>query len=356
MADTAQEKTEEPTARRRRKARGDGNVAQSPEVFNALMLLGVVLFFRAFGHSLYLRFAGDLTDSLRNITCELTILQVQTLFMEYAYRMALIFTPFALLLIALTFISSYMQYGWLFTTKALKLKWNFINIENGLKQLFSMNSLKNLGKSIVIIIVLLLVTFLTIRADITSFLGLASLSVREIFEYVSAMILRLLTNIFIAYIFIAAADFALTKHLYIKKLKMSKSEVKDEVKQLYGDPLIRSRMRSLMLAESRKRMMAAVPEADVVITNPTHVACALKYDAKVSQAPILVAKGKRLIAQRIKEIAREHNIPIVEDPPLARLIYSTTKVGQEIGMQLYSAVAEVLAYVYRLKNKKWAGR
>ncbi|MCD4829319.1 MAG: flagellar biosynthesis protein FlhB [Candidatus Cloacimonetes bacterium] len=353
MADTPQEKTEQPTAFRKRKSRQDGNVAQSPEVFNALLLLGLVLFFRIYGKYMYRRLANDAIAGLRNIQFELTPMQTQSLFAEHAYRAFLLFLPFGVMLLFLVFLSTNIQFGWLVSAKSLKWKFDFLNIEKGFKQMFTLNKLKELGKSLLIILALLLVSYLTVRSRLEEFLGLIDLSAYQIFQFVGDMVLRLLTNVLLAYLLIAPADFALTKYLHTKKLKMSKSEVKDEMKQLIGDPQIRNRMRHLMMEEGRKRMMGEVPEADVVITNPTHIACALKYNPDAAQAPVLVAKGKRLIAEQIKEIAREHNIPIIENKPLARMIYSTTKVGQEIGMELYSAVAEILAYIYRMKNKTW---
>ena len=353
MADTAQEKTEQPTAFRLREARKDGNVAQSPEVFNALLLLGLVLFFRIFGWQMYRRIAADAVYSLHNLSFELNIAHAQVLYADYAWRWFLLLLPLMVLLLALVFVSTTMQYGWLVTTKSLKWRFDFFNLEKGLKQIISLSSLKNLGKSVLIIFILLLVSYLTVRSQLPAFFNLVNLSIMQIYQFVGGMVLKLLTNIFIAYIFIAVADYALTKFLHTKKLKMSKSEVKDETRQLLGDPQIRNKVRQLMLEAGRKRMMESVPEADVVITNPTHIACALKYDPEVAQAPILVAKGKRLVAQKIKEIAREHGVPIVENKPLARMIFATTKVGNMIGMELYSAVAEILAYVYRTKKKSW---
>ncbi len=353
MADEAQEKTEKPTPRRKSKARKDGNVAQSPEVHTAFFLLLVVLYFSILGGWMMSQFMNNTESMLRTIGSPITFLSIQNTYIESLKYLALVFGPIAVLLLASTFASSFVQFGWLFAPKAFKMNWGQVfQFKNQLKNIFSMEALQRLVKSILKLIILLYISWLTVRPKLHEFMGLPDMEVQQIFSFAGNLVIKLLLNILIAYIFIAIADFAITHYLHIKKLKMSKSEVKDERRQMEGDPQVKSKIRQLMFTASLKRMMKEVPKADVVITNPVHLAVAIRYNIQVDDAPIVVAKGKRLIAERIKELARANDIPIVEDKPLARLIFSTIEIGQQISVELYSAVAEILAYVYNLKNKR----
>jgi flagellar biosynthetic protein FlhB len=352
MAEEPQEKTEEPTGRRQNKARSEGMVVSSEEVNNAIFLMVIILLFAILGHFLFVRMRLLISDSLSNLHYDLNSGNVVLLYQKYMWTFLLLVLPFGLAAIFSAVISSIIQHGWLFSTKLLKLNWKLLDLNAVTKNILSMDAMQKLLKSVLKILVLFLVTYLTMKKDIKGFMNLIDVPVAETFRYIARMTMKLITNLLYIYFFIAIADFAYSKYKHKKDLKMSKSEVKDEYKQMEGDPQIRSKIRSLMLAESRKRMMGEVPKADVVITNPIHLAIALKYDATASSAPIVVAKGKRLIAEQIKEIAREHDIPIVENPPLARAIYKTVDIGKEIGLDLYNAVAEILAYVYQLKNRK----
>ncbi len=353
MADEAQEKTEKPTPRRKSKARKDGNVAQSPEVHTAFFLLLMVLYFSIMGGWMMSQFMANTERMLRDIGNPISFLSIRTTYVEALKYLAIVFGPIAVLLLASTFTSSFVQFGWLFAPKAFKMNWSQVfQFKNQLKNVFSMEALQRLVKSILKLVILLFISWMTVRPRLHEFMGLPNMEVQQIFAFAGGLVIKLLINILIAFIFIAIADFAITHYLHIKKLKMSKSEVKDERRQMEGDPQVKNKIRQLMFTASLKRMMKDVPKADVVITNPIHLAVAIRYDMKLDEAPIVIAKGKRLIAERIKELARENNIPIVEDKPLARLIYSSTEVGQQISVELYSAVAEILAYVYNLKNKR----
>ncbi len=353
MADEAQEKTEKPTPRRKSKARKDGNVAQSPEVHTAFFLLLMVLYFSILGSWMMSKFLLHTEIQIRNIAQPITFLSIQNTYIESLKYLMVVFGPIAAVLLVSTFASSFVQFGWLFAPKAFKMNWSqAFKIKNPLNNIFSMEALQRLVKSIVKLIILLMIAWMTVRSRLSDFMGLPGLEVQEIFSFVGSLVIKLLLNILIAYVFIAIADFAITHYLHVKKLKMSKSEVKDERRQMEGDPQVKSKLRQLMFAATLKRMMQDVPKADVVITNPIHLAVAIRYDMNLDDAPIVVAKGKRLIAERIKELARENDIPIVEDKPLARLLYKTTEIGQQISVELYSAVAEILAYVYNLKNRR----
>ncbi|MDD2651321.1 MAG: EscU/YscU/HrcU family type III secretion system export apparatus switch protein, partial [Candidatus Cloacimonetes bacterium] len=273
----------------------------------------------------------------------------QTIAIKYMLYYWLIIGPIGLALMISGTIASIVQVGWLVTTD--KLKWNFdIFKMDGLKQVFSAEGFKKLAKGLVKLGVLTLIIWLVIRKEIEHFMGLSFLDINQIFTYMLKILVKIIIYLLIFYIFFAVIDYVWSKFLFMKKLKMTKSEVKDEFKQMEGDPQVKQKILRLMMEESIKRMMGDVPQADVVITNPTHLAIAIKYDPEISDAPIVLAKGKRLIAERIKDIAKENDIPIVEDKPLARLLYKHSDIGKPIDVQFYAAVAEILAAIYRAKD------
>jgi flagellar biosynthetic protein FlhB len=208
-----------------------------------------------------------------------------------------------------------------------------------------------LGKSILKLVVVGLVVYLAIRAEVFRILELSALSPSALLIEIGSIAGLVALKASIVILVIALLDFAYTRYEYEKSLKMSKQEVKEEARQSEGDPQIKGKIRGLQMRAALRRMMRKLPQADVVITNPIHIAVALKYDNKKQHAPVVLAKGARLLAERIKEVAREHDIPIVENPPLAQALYYTVDIGQEIPVELYKAVAEILAFVYRLKRK-----
>jgi flagellar biosynthetic protein FlhB len=354
MADESQEKTEEPTGRRQNKARSEGMVVKSEEVNNAFFLTMAIMLFVMMGSLLFTKFRLYIADSLGDLNYDLTDSTVVSLYKTHTWRFLSMVLPFGIMAMVSAVISSIVQHGWLFSTKLLKLNWKLLDFGALTKNIVSIDALQKLLKSLVKIVVLFFITYMTMKKDILGFMNLVDVPVEETFRFIARMTMKLLTNLLYIYLVIALADFAYAQYKHKKDLKMSKSEVKDEYRQMEGDPQVRSKIRSLMLEESRKRMMAEVPNADVVITNPVHLAVALRYDPDANNAPLVIAKGKRLIAQRIKEIARENDIPIVENPPLARAIYKSVEIGREIGSDLFNAVAEILAYVYQLKNRKTA--
>ncbi|MDY0241448.1 MAG: flagellar type III secretion system protein FlhB, partial [Rhodospirillaceae bacterium] len=185
---------------------------------------------------------------------------------------------------------------------------------------------------------------------------LVTMELRPTLDYLHSILLTLLLFVVALVATIGLIDWIFQRYQYLKKMRMTKQEIKDEYKQNEGDPMIRSRLRAIRMARTRQRMMAAVPEADVVVTNPTHYACALKYDPEKMNAPVLVAKGQDLIAARIRDVARDHDVPIVENPPLARALHASVEIDDEIHPDHYKAVAEVISYVMRLKEKKFRRR
>ncbi len=349
MADDT-EKTEKPTGKRLGEARRKGNVAHSSEVDTAFFLLVLLVFLRIGGPLVIHVFKDMYAYAFQNLNMNLGIQNIQTLTIKYFIYFWLIVGPLGLILMIIGIISSVIQVGWIFTTEQLKWKWDFIKL-GGFKQIFSVEGFKKLAKGLIKLTILSLIIWMIIRKEINSFMGLIFLDINQIFIYLLKLIVKVITYLLMFYVFFAVADFAWSKFLYIKRLKMTKSEVKDEFRQMEGDPMVKRKILNLMMEESLKRMMKDIPQADVVITNPTHIAIAIKYDPEVSEAPIVLAKGKRLIAEKIKEIARENNIPIVEDKPLARLLYKFSEIGKPIDVQFYAAVAEILANVYKARGK-----
>jgi len=343
-------KTEQPTAKRVRDERKKGHVPRSAEIDIAFFLFFFLIILQFGGKPIVHVLKTSFEFCLNNLSFEITFTNAQHLYLRFFYYFWLILLPIGFIFILGGFISMIVQVGWLVTWDNLKLKFDIFKLD-GLKQIFSMEGLKKLVIDLVKLAVLTLITWLVVRKFIFDMLGLVNLEVIPIYLFLVKLVIRLLLALLLFYLFFAIMDYVWTKINFTKKIKMTKSEVKDEYKQLEGDPQVKRKILQLMMEESMKRMMQEVPKADVIITNPIHLAIAIKYDQSVGDAPIAVAKGKRLVAERIKEIARENDIPIVEDKPLARLLYKHCKIGKPIDVQFYMAVAEILANVYKMKNR-----
>lgn len=350
--DSFQEKTEPASPRKRAEARKQGNVARSMELNSALVLLAGMVALRIFG--------GDIMETLKFvIRWVFTNLSVIDLtvdnFPDYALSglalMGIMLSPVVFIILVAGVGSNFIQGSVVITGEPIQPKFSKINPITGFKRLFSMKALVDLVKNIIKLLIIGSIGYLTLKKEIAVIPNLVDRSVVQILEFVCKMSFILGIRIGIVLLIMSAFDYWYQKFEFDKKLKMTKQEVKEEFKRMEGDPHIKARIRSVQREQARKRMFAAVAEADVVLTNPTHLAVALKYDPEVSTAPILVAKGARLMAERIKKIAREHNVPVIENKPLARLLYRTTDIGSEIPYEIYRAVAEILAYVYRLKRK-----
>jgi flagellar biosynthetic protein FlhB len=242
------------------------------------------------------------------------------------------------------------QVGFKISTKSLEPKLDKLDVIKGLKRFISTKSLVDLVKSVLKLVIIGYVAYKGISHEFISFFDLPDMTIAQIAISMGELALWLGLKIGAVILAIAILDYMFQRYEFEKSIRMSKHDIKDEHKDTEGNPLIKSRTRQLQRDMARNRMMEEVPKADVVITNPTHVAVALQYDVEASNAPIVIAKGERLVAQKIKEIAREHNIPVIEDRPLARALFKLCDVGQMVPANLYRAVAEVLAYVYRLKK------
>jgi flagellar biosynthetic protein FlhB len=353
MAEDQDSKTEQPTQRRLSKAHEEGDVVQSHEVKTAAMIVAGLVLVWGLSNPLLGRIERILgtfyarADSIRIDTVDGYTEFMTSTVTKIAIVMVIPFGMF--ILFALT--ASIMQTGLVFTAEKLSFDLNRLNPLSGLKRMFSQQSLVDLVKNVLKITVVGAVALLVVYPRFKGIEGVPLLSVGAMLAFLHDLLSRLLMAIAMMVTVIAAADYFYQRFAFTRKLKMTKQEVKDEQKQTEGDPMVKARLRALRMQRARQRMMAAVPKADVVITNPTHYACALKYDMESMGAPTLVAKGQELIALRIRQIAQENDIPIVENPPLARALYATVELDQEIPPQHYKAVAEVISYVFRLKGK-----
>lgn len=351
MAGSSQEKTEQPTPKRKHDAKKKGEAAKSMEVNTALLLFGGVLLFMFVGPALFRQFEDLSVEVFGHAsTYKITPDSLPALSWQGASYIMKGLMPFFAVMLFLGLIASFGQVGINVAEEALKPNWGKINPLKGMKQLFSMNAIVEVVKGLLKMGIVGGLVYLVLRKHLREFFVLNDQSIGGILNFVGNVAMELMLKVVIALLFLAAGDYIYQRFQFNKKLKMTKQEVKEEQKQIEGDPLIKSRIRSLQQEMARRRMMQEVPKADVIITNPTHYAIALRYNGKEMDAPVVIAKGMRKIAQRIKEIAAEHDIPLIENPPLARALYDAVAIGQEIPTKFYQAIAEVLAQIYRMKK------
>ena len=354
MAEDDDSKSEQPTDRRLGRARDEGDIAQSQEVKTVAVLMGITVFVWMMAPMVMKRLAAFLVVLIEN----LNTIRVgnETELGELLGHMALniglvMMLPLGFLLIV-GVAASVSQTGWNVTTSKLAPDLNKLNPLPGLGRMFSLRSVMEMVKNIAKLGVVGAVVYTVMSPRLMELALMPTMEPPVIIAYIHSTLIKLLAAIVLVMVVIAAADWAYQRFSHNKKLRMTKQEVKDEHKQTEGDPVIKGRLRALRMQRARARMMAAVPRADVVVTNPTHYACALQYDAETMAAPVLVAKGQDLVAVRIRQIAEENQVPIVENPPLARALYASVELDQEIPQEHYKAVAEVISYVLGLKGKR----
>ena len=258
--------------------------------------------------------------------------------------------PFFLFGFAITLVISIFQVGWKVTGKPLQPKLDRFNPISGFKRIFSKDSLFEFVKSVLKICVIIYIAYMSIKDHTNDIFILYDIPLGQAIALCGDVIINAGLKISIVYLIVGIADYAYQKYRFNEEMKMTKQEVKDEYKNTEGNPEIKGRQRQRMREASRRRMMQDVPKADVVITNPTHLAIAIKYEPEVNRAPIVLAKGEDYLAQKIRELAKENHIEIVENKPLARMLYTNVEVGSEIPPELYQAVAEILAMVYNMKQ------
>lgn len=349
MADD-EDKTEEPTGKRIEDAKKDGNVPKSSEVVGATALFfgTVYLLFLFSISSMEIKKMMLFTYSFIGSEMDGPLFYSITRTAETTLIYALL--PIFTLIVVLIFASNWAQFGLVFIP--LKFKFEKLNPISGLKNIFALKkaleALKLMFKLLIIFIVMVVLFLLT--GD--SFLAMMDKELEAALDSMHTLLVYFIFTILAIIIIFAIIDFYFTRYYYFKSLRMSKQDIKDEFKNMEGDPRIKARIRSIQFQMFRKRMMSNVPDADVVITNPTHYAVALKYDQSKNSAPVVVAKGADFVALKIKEIAREHNIPIIENPSLARALHAQIEVEQQIPEEFYKAIAEIFSYVYELKGKR----
>lgn len=349
------EKTEEATPKKLKDARSEGQVAKSVDLITACMLLGLFLILKVAVGFIGNNFLGTFKESYGNISkVEAEVFNTNMAHSYVVYgvgRILLISFPIYIIAFLIAFILNLVQVKWKPTSKTLQPKFNKINPVSGMKRLFSKEKIMELLKSIAKVLVLSYVVIDTLKDKWSFLFELYNVSLNQAIVLIGNTVIDLGLKISMFFMVIAFIDFAYQKYKFKNDMKMTKQEVKDEYKNSEGDPQIKGRIRQKMREVSQRRMMQSLPEADVVITNPTHLAVAIKYDKEVSSAPVVIAKGADFLANKIKDAAREHKIEIVENKPLARMLYYNVEIGQEIPEELYQMVAEVLAYVYELQGK-----
>lgn len=355
--DEGGEKTEPATQKKLEDARKEGKVAKSKELtaaFDLIVLFLVLKFFVGYvGNGLLEIFSfvyGNMDDFVKVNRSYLSAQAVSGFLMNMILKWMMIVLPFFIFGVAITLLISIFQVGWKVSAKPMEPKLSKFNPINGFKRIFSKDSIFNLLMSIVKIALIGIVAYNSIKDKANELFILYDMPLNQAIGLIGEIILDTGLMISIVYLLVGIADFIYQRIKFRDEMKMSKQEVKDEYKNTEGDPQVKGQQKRRMQEASRRRMMQDVPKADVVITNPTHIAVALKYDPDVSPAPYLLAKGEEYVAQRIKEVAKENGIEIVENKPLARMIYANVDIGAEIPPELYHAVAEVLAMLYNAKH------
>lgn len=352
------EKTEPATSKKLDDARKEGQVAKSREIANGLGLLALFLILKFWvGHigeqllgvfQIVYNRIPDLTIYPNGFMPEASVMSLFGLMLK---QVLLILAPILIIGFLVAFLSDLVQVKWKPTTKPLKPKFSKLNPISGFKKIFSVNSLVELVKSVLKIGLIVYVCFSYLKERWLLLFNLYDMSLMQAIGLAAETMTDLGIRISALYMVIALGDYIYQRVKFSNDMKMTKQEIKEEFKQMEGDPQIKGQIRAKMREASRRRMMQDLPKADVVITNPTHYAVAIQYDPEIADAPVVIAKGEDYMAARIKEVARENQIEIVENKPLARMLYANVDIGQAVPPELYQAVAEVLAFVYHLQGK-----
>ena len=348
------EKTEPATDKKLRDARDEGKVAKSKELtaaFDLIVLFLVLKVFMSFVGEKLLGFFSyiynRMPDFLNETQKDMSSVTVRNFMNDIILQFLLTCLPFFIFGVVVTILVSIVQVGWKVTTKPMAPKLDKFNPINGFKRILSKDAIFELIKSVLKIGVILYMAYSSIKSHQNDIFILYELPLKRAVALVGDIIINTGLKISIVYLIVGIVDYIYNKHKFNEDMKMTKQEVKDEFKNTEGDPAIKGQQRKRMQEASQRRMMQDVPKADVVITNPTHFAVAIKYDADTNQAPVVTAKGQDYVAMKIKEIARDNNIRIVENKPLARMLFHNVELGAEIPPELYQSVAEILAMIYK---------
>jgi len=345
------DKTEQPSSKRLADARRKGQVAMTRELPSLFVLLGGAGLISLWAPQAIMQFQIHYRNWLAQAgTLQLDAHSTYTLLLDITNQAFVPLIPFGLLIGAFAFVAIFLQTGPLWVEQALQPKASKLNPSNGLKRIFSWKGVVDLIKSVLKVAGVGVIVYLILSQALPAILQLPLLGLRDAFSGAWGLVEKIVWSVGGALLLLAIIDFIYQRWQHNEDLKMTKQEVKDESKDVEGDPQIRSRRLSLQRERARQRMLQAVPKADVVITNPTHVAVALRYETGKMDAPVVVAKGAGFVADKIKQIARHAGVPIIENRGLARGLYKAVKIGQEVPSALYQAAAEVLEYVYRLRH------
>jgi len=352
MPEDKSKKTEKPSAKKRQDARKKGQIPKSMEVNTVAVLMAALFVIYFTSGTIY----GQLTGIMASSIIEAGQIghgdpNFHAVLISKGRQVVLAVAPIMLAVFTAALLANFFQVGMAISSESITPKLSRISPAKGFSRMFSLQSLMTLFKSLAKILIIGSTAFFIVRSEMDTILGLGQLNPEQIGQFT----LRIAFKIFLltcwVMVVLAMIDFAFQRWQHERDLRMSREEVKEETRQTEGDPHVRARIRAIQRDLARKRMMSAVPKADVVITNPVHLAVALKYDYLQAAAPQVTAKGQGLIAEKIKKIARENDVPIIEDKPLAQSLYRSVEVGGIIPAEFYQAVADVLAYVYRIKGK-----
>jgi len=353
---TGGEKTEDATSKKLGDARTEGQVARSTELITASGLATLFIILKIFvgfiGGKLLETFQSIFSNIDKIASEEFTITTFEELLTNALWTIIWICVPVFATAMVVSVGVILFQVKWKISTKMMRPKFSKINPINGFKKMFSKDKLFELIIEFIKIGVIAYIAYNTLKDEWKTLLALYDINLDQGIILIGNIVIDLGIKISMMFVIIGIADLIYQKMKFKKDMKMSKQEVKDEFKNSEGDPAIKGKIRAKMREISQRRMMQAVPQADVIITNPTHFAAAIKYDRESAEAPVLIAKGADYVALKIKEVAKENNIEIVENKPLARMLYYNVELGAEVPPELYQMTAEVLAYVYGLRNKK----
>jgi len=349
--DTSQEKTEEATPKRASEARDKGQISRSKELSTMATLMASALIFLFMGQQLSQSLQGLMRDNFvidrKHIFDDLYVFNAVV---DSGKGVLLDFSPLLMLLFVVAFFAPMMMGGWLFSPQALSFKFDKLNPISGIKRLFSMNSLMELAKALAKFVLIVGTAVFLLWHNVYELLSLGRNGLETGLSDASGLLISSFFIVCLSTVLIASVDVPFQIWNHSKQLKMTKQQVKDEMKDTEGKPEVKAQIRALQQELANRRMMEAIPDADVIITNPTHFAIALSYKPNEMGAPKLVAKGVDLVAERIKNLANEHGVMIMPAPMLARALYYSTKINQDIPGGLYLAVAQVLAYVFQLRE------
>ncbi len=347
------ERTEEPTSKKLSESRQKGQVSKSQDLSGSFSLLGGLIIFLVFGSTIGAMFARTMKKMLGG-EISADIVSIESIYNATkvaAYEGMVVVFPILILSALVAYLGNFVQVGWLISAEPIRPKLNKLSPLAGIKRIFGVRGLVKTVINVLKLIVMVFVSWVFIRTHMDEIAALPKLMAMEALYAILGLIFKLAMILAILLIFIAIIDFIFQKYQHTKDLRMSKQEVKDERKSMEGDPMLKGKRLQMAREIVMQQLGANVPQADVIVTNPTHFSVAIKYDPESMAAPKVTAKGADLIAFRIRQIARQNEVPIIERPPLARALYWGVEVGQEVPLEHYEAVAELLAFVYRLDSK-----